>query len=365
MAAILNPNSGAHHSETAARSKRAVTVGADAIDDFDDVIDVRSPAEFALDHVPGAINCPVLDNEERARVGTLYAASPFDAKKLGAALVSKNIARHIEARFQDRGREWRPLVYCWRGGKRSAALAHVLREIGWQAATLEGGYRAYRRAVVSELEELPSRYEFEVICGATGSGKSRLLAALAARGAQVLDLEAIAQHRGSVLGDMPGAPQPSQKMFDSLVRDRLRRLDSRRAVLVEAESKKIGQLQVPEALLEKMRAGACIRVEVSVAERVRFLIDEYGHFLENPAGLKEKLLCLKHLYGAEVIERWLAKADAGNWSELVGELLERHYDPAYRKSTLRNFPGSESARTVALDALSPEAIERAAAQLAR
>jgi len=362
MAAVLNP-AGAF--EAGARPKRSGAVGVDAIGDFDQVIDVRSPAEFALDHVPGAINCPVLDNEERERVGTLYARSPFDAKKLGAALVSKNIARHIESRFQDRGREWRPLVYCWRGGKRSAALAHVLREIGWQAATLEGGYRAYRRAVVSALAELPSRYSFEVICGATGSGKSRLLEALAARGAQVLDLEAIAQHRGSVLGDLPGAPQPSQKMFDSLVRDRLLRFDPRRPVMVEAESKKIGQLQVPSALLEKMREGRCIRVDVPVAERVRFLIEEYRHFLENPAGLKEKLLCLKGLYGGEVIERWVAQAQAGSWSELVGELLERHYDPAYRKSTLRNFPGSENAHAVALNELSAEALERAAAGLAR
>src|SRR5262252_8185785 len=227
MAAIFYPGTAG----AGARPKSLGVVGVDSIDDFDEIVDVRSPAEFALDHVPGAISCPVLDDEERARVGTLYASSPFDAKKLGAALVSKNIARHIESRFRDRDREWRPLVYCWRGGKRSAALAHVLREIGWQASTLDGGYRAYRRAVVSELAELPSRYEFEVICGATGSGKSRLLEALAARGAQVLDLEAVARHRGSVLGDMPGAPQPSQKMFDSVVRDRLRRLDPQRPVL--------------------------------------------------------------------------------------------------------------------------------------
>jgi tRNA 2-selenouridine synthase len=361
MAAILYPGTAG----AGARPKSLGVVGVESIDDFDEIVDVRSPAEFALDHVPGAISCPVLDDEERARVGTLYASSPFDAKKLGAALVSKNIARHIESRFRDRDREWRPLVYCWRGGKRSAALAHVLREIGWQASTLDGGYRAYRRAVVSELAELPSRYEFEVICGATGSGKSRLLEALAARGAQVLDLEAIARHRGSVLGDLPGAPQPSQKMFDSVVRDRLRRLDPQRPVLIEAESKKIGQLQVPAALLEKMRAGRCIRVEVPVSARVRFLLEEYRHFLSDPAMLKDKLACLRSLYGAEVIERWTALADARAWDDLVSELLVRHYDPAYRKSTLRNFPGSDGARTVELGELSPAAIEGAAAELAR
>src|SRR4029077_15152996 len=176
------------------------------------------PGEFALDHVPGALNCPVLDDEERARVGTMYKQdSAFDARKEGAALVSRNIARHIEERFRGRGRDWRPLVYCWRGGQRSASMAHVLREVGWDAATLEGGYRAYRREVIAQLDRMPQGFRFQVVCGATGSGKSRLLAALAAQGAQVLDLERLARHRGSLLGELPGEPQPSQKMFDSLV----------------------------------------------------------------------------------------------------------------------------------------------------
>jgi tRNA 2-selenouridine synthase len=360
MAAILsaNPPSGA-------RPRAQTTVNVAQLESFDEIVDVRSPAEFALDHIPRAVNCPVLDNEERARVGTLYARSPFEARKLGAALVSKNIARHLESRFLDRAREWRPLVYCWRGGQRSAAMAHVLSQIGWHAATLEGGYRAYRRGVVADLAELPPRFRFAVICGATGSGKSRLLDALAAQGAQVLDLEAIARHRGSLLGDVPGAPQPSQKMFDSVIWDRLRALDAQREVFVEAESKKIGQLQVPTVLLERMRAGRCVRLEVPVAERVRFLIEEYGHFLRDPATLKEKLTGLRSLYGGETIDRWSALADAKAWSELVSELLVYHYDPAYRRSTARNFTGSESARVVELQALSPAALAHTAAELAR
>jgi tRNA 2-selenouridine synthase len=346
--------------------KQSETVTVAQLGAFDEVIDVRSPSEFALDHVPDAVNCPVLDDEERERVGTTYKqASPFDAKKAGAALVSRNIARHIEERFRDRAREWRPLVYCWRGGKRSGALAHVLREIGWPAATLEGGYREYRREVVRALETLPGRFRFEVICGATGSGKSRLLEALGARGAQVLDLEAIARHRGSVLGDLPGDPQPSQKMFDTLVWDRLRHFDTKRPVLVEAESKKIGQLQVPGVLLERMRGSPCIRIEAPVAERVRFLIDEYRHFLEDPAELKAKLACLRSLYGHEIIDRWATQIDAGEWDALVTDLLIAHYDPAYRRSTLRNFPASERGRVVKLDALTGESFLRAAAELIR
>jgi len=177
--------------------KQQHTVDMTALDDFDEIVDVRSPAEFTLDHIPHAVNCPVLDDEERARVGTLYKqVSPFEARKVGAALVAKNVARHIELHFASRDERWKPLIYCWRGGKRSRAMAHVLREIGWNAATLAGGYQTFRRAVLAQLEQLPSRLEYRVVCGPTGSGKSRLLQALAAYGAQVLDLELLAKHRG-------------------------------------------------------------------------------------------------------------------------------------------------------------------------
>jgi tRNA 2-selenouridine synthase len=340
----------------------AVTVA--QLDAFDEVIDVRSPAEFALDHVPEAVNCPVLDDVERAHVGTLYKqVSPFDAKKIGAALVSKNIARHIEERFRGRDRGWRPLVYCWRGGQRSAAMAHVLRQVGWDAATLEGGYRAYRREVMAQLDETPQRFRFRVVCGATGSGKSRLLAALAAQGAQVLDLERLARHRGSLLGELPGEPQPSQKMFDSLVWSALKRLVPARPVFVEAESKKIGQLQVPGQLLDRMREGECLRLEVPAAERVRFLTEEYRHFLEDPAALKEKLKCLTSRYGRAVIGRWLAQTDSGAWGELVADLLATHYDPSYLRAATQNYLHYDEARRLSLERLDQTGMAHAAAQL--
>jgi tRNA 2-selenouridine synthase len=334
------------------------------LDAFDEVIDVRSPAEFALDHAPGALNFPVLDDEERARIGAIYAqVSPFDAKKLGAALVAKNIARHIEENFHTHARDWRPLVYCWRGGKRSAAMAHVLREIGWHAATLDGGYRAYRREVLAQLKVLPQRFRYRVVCGATGSGKSRLLEALAAQGAQALDLEHIARHRGSVLGDLPGEPQPSQKMFDSLVWNALRRFDSNHPVFVEAESRKIGRLQVHAALLDRMREGECLCMEVPVAERMRFLIAEYRHFLDRPAALKEKLYHLAPLHGRAVIERWFAQADAGAWPELVSDLLLTHYDPAYLRAMSGNYAGYDNGEPLQVAQLDESGLRRAAARL--
>jgi tRNA 2-selenouridine synthase len=344
--------------------KHASIVTVAQLGDFDEIIDTRSPSEFALDHVPGATNFPVLDDAERARIGTIYKqVSPFEAKKLGAALVSRNIARHIESDFARRARDWRPLVYCWRGGKRSGAMAHVLREIGWHAATLEGGYRAYRREVVAQLETLPRRFDYLVVCGATGSAKSRLLERLAARGAQVLDLERMACHRGSLLGDLPDEPQPPQKRFDSLLWDTLRKFDAARPVYVEAESKKIGQLQVPAALLERMREGRCIRIEAPIAERVRFLLEEYRHFLADPEGLKAKLAGLTGLYGREVISRWNAHVDARAWEALVADLLVNHYDPAYKRSTLRNYPDLDRTSVLRLDRLDPEGIDRGVSEL--
>ena len=240
------------------------------LSDYDDIIDVRSPAEFAEDHVPGAINAAVLNNSERARIGTLYKqTSPFEAQRLGAALIARNIALHLETQFNQRPREWRPLVYCWRGGQRSAAMAHVLAQVGWRVGQLQGGYKIFRRHVIDELNALPVRYQFRVICGATGSGKSRLLQVLQAQGAQVLDMEKLAQHRGSLLGNLPGQNQPAQKMFETRLWDALRRYDARFPVFVEAESRQIGLLAIPTNLLEQIRQAECIAIETVTPARVK------------------------------------------------------------------------------------------------
>jgi len=331
---------------------------------FDALLDARTPSEFAEDHIPGALSVPVLDDAERAKVGTLYKqVSPFEAKKAGGALVAKNVARHIEDHFKSKPKDWKPLVYCWRGGKRSSAMAHILREIGWDARTLEGGYRAYRRMVVSRLEDLPSKFDFIVVHGPTGSGKSRLLGALAKAGAQALDLEALAAHRGSVLGNLPGRPQPSQKMFESRLLDALRRLDPARAVFVEGESRKIGQLHVPEALIERMRAAQCVRLDASLDTRVTLLLDEYRHFVEDRAALEAQLDCLAGLHGRERIAQWKALGAARNWREFVSRLLVEHYDPAYRKSSTHNFARLADARAIRIASAEETAFTEAAEDL--
>ena len=328
---------------------------------FDAVIDARTPAEYALDHIPGAVSAPVLDDAQRAEVGMLYKqVSPFEAKKLGAALIAQNVARHIETLFRGKEKCWRPLIYCWRGGKRSGAMAHILREVGWDASTLAGGYRAYRRWVVDELATLPSQLEFIVVHGPTGSGKSRFLAALAKGGAQVLDLEGLAAHRGSVLGSLPNAPQPSQKWFESQLLAQLEQFGRSRPVYVEAESKKIGQIQVPEALMARMRGSRCITLDTNAATRVSLLLDEYRHFLEDRDALNAQLDCLVALHGRERINEWKALAAAGKWREFVERLLVQHYDPAYRRSSMKNYPQLIEAPAVRIASADSSAFDAAA-----
>lgn len=306
---------------------------------FDDIIDVRSPSEFRDDHIPGAVNFPVLNDEERARVGTIYKqVSAFNAKKIGAALVARNIADHIERHFAAKPKGWRPLVYCWRGGSRSGAMTHILNQIGWRARQLEGGYKAYRSEVLAALQTLPGRFRYKVVCGPTGSGKSRLLAALAELGAQVLDLEGLAAHRGSILGNLPDAEQPPQKLFESLLWQTLQQFDPEQPVFVEAESKKIGNIRVPDALLSEMwQHGQCIRIEMAKTQRIALLKEEYRHFLENPESLIQKLDHLTGYHGKGVIRKWQELSDKRAWDELVAELLEKHYDPAYNKSTSKHY----------------------------
>jgi len=335
------------------------------LDRFATIVDARSPGEFAEDRLPNAVNWPSLHDEERALVGTEYKqVSPFAARKRGAALVARNVAAHVERHVADKAHDWTPLVYCWRGGKRSGALATVLDQIGFRVHLLEGGYRAFRRAVVAELEALPARVAWRVVCGPTGSGKSRLLAALAAQGAQVLDLEALANHRGSVLGLVPGSAQPSQKAFDTLVWNTLRRLDPARPVFVESESKKIGELRVPEALVQRMRASPCLWLELPIGARVALLIDEYDFFVADVETFCGRLDALRALRGNEVVDAWQETARSGAIAAVVRDLLDRHYDPIYLESMRRNFSGVQAPLLVVRWDGSDASLAAAAAQAA-
>jgi len=334
------------------------------LDRFDAILDVRSPSEFAEDHIPGAINCPVLNDEERQRIGTMYKQiNAFEAKKVGAALVARNIACHIDSLLMDKPRDWKLLIYCWRGGNRSESMTHILTKIGWPAVQLNGGYKEYRRHVNTALMELPSRLRFQVVCGTTGSGKSRLLQTLASKGAQVLDLEQLAAHRGSVLGHLPAEPQPTQKTFESSIWQALRRFTPDHVIFVESESKKVGNLRVPDALREKMRASSCISLALPRSQRVQLLMEDYAHFVVHPERLNTQLDCLIPLHGKEKIARWQAMALSGAMETLVDELLTNHYDPAYLRSIDRNFVQASQATPLELKDISPATFNAAAESL--
>ena len=347
-----------------ANAAHSGTITVADLDIYRDIIDARSEGEYAEDFIPGAVNHPVLNNEERARVGTLNAeASAFEAKRMGAALVARNIAAMLEQHFADKPRDWAPLIYCWRGGKRSRSLTLVLREIGFKAVQLEGGYKAYRARVATELTGLPKAFRYVTICGCTGTGKTALLHALRDAGAQIIDLEGLANHKGSLLGESVTAPQPTQKRFDSSLWVALRRLDPTRPVFVESESKKIGLVQMPESMREQMAAGDCVWLDVPVAARVTHLRGEYEHFVNDPMLLMKKLAPLKALRGGDMLGQWQALASAGNIDGVVESLLVDHYDPLYTTAIKRNYPGLSTARHLAIESLTAEALRRAAEAL--
>ncbi|MGR3483784.1 MAG: tRNA 2-selenouridine(34) synthase MnmH [Paracoccaceae bacterium] len=331
---------------------------------FDALIDVRSPAEYAEDHVPGAINLPVLSNEERARVGTIYVRqSPFLARKIGAAMVFRNAADHLAGPLSAMEGGWRPLVYCWRGGQRSGAMTWMLREVGWRADVIAGGYRTYRRLVHAALYDGRVPHRIVLLDGNTGTAKTDMLAQVADLGGQVLDLEGLANHRGSLLGAMPGG-QPSQKAFESRLASVLHAADPARPLLLEAESNKVGELLIPPALWAAMKAAPRVRIEAPIAARAAYLARAYADLLDDAprmSGLLDRLVAHR---GAEVVAGWQAALAEGRRVDLCRDLMVEHYDRAYARSRAAHGAGARDA-VVALDGLAEGDVAAAAPRVLR
>ncbi|AQS49120.1 tRNA 2-selenouridine(34) synthase MnmH [Thioclava nitratireducens] len=329
--------------------------------DFDTIIDVRSPSEFAEDHIPGAINLPVLDDEERARVGTIYKqVAPFDARKIGAALVAQNAAKHLQGPLADKEGGWRPLVYCWRGGQRSGSFATILKQVGWRVELVEGGYKAFRSLVV-EAGQAAMPCPVVVLDGNTGTAKTDILKAARAQGAQVIDLEGLANHRGSLFGAMEGG-QSSQKDFETRLIMEIAALDPARPVLLEAESSKIGDLQLPSGIWAAIKDAPRVRIRAPLAERAEYLARAYADITADPDRLLGVLDQLRPFQPAERVAAWQAQAQAGEYAALAGELMRDHYDPRYEKHRARHV---EQERVIEAESLAPEAIEGIAAQVVR
>ena len=343
-------------------NKRPATVA--DLASFDAIVDARSPAEYALDHIPGAINCPVLDDDERRIVGTLYKQQgAFEARRVGGAMVAANLARHLREHFADKPAKWKPLIYCWRGGMRSGSMVTWLRLVGWDAQQLAGGYKRWRQHVVELIDTLAPTLPLRELSGPTGSAKTRVLQALAELGEQVLDLEEYAAHKGSVLGDLPGIPQPSQKQFETRIAAALGGFDLSRTIFIEAESRKIGRLMLPTSLLTRLRESPCIEIDATPAARLAYLLRDYAYLGDEPAALAAKLARLSELQSRETLGRWIGWAESRELAPLFAELMALHYDPHYARSQGTHLAGFASAERIAVGDLSESGIKRLAQEI--
>ena len=295
------------------------------------LIDARSPAEFAEATIPGAINIPILDDAERDEVGTLYKqVGKAAARRRGVALVAPKIPAMVEqAADLQSGTALPVVVFCWRGGMRSLALTQFLELAGIPACQLLGGHKGFRRHVLDFFEQ-GQWGRLIVLRGLTGVGKTHYLHRLAEIGAPVIDLEGLANHRGSAFGNLGLPPQPTQKMFEALVWNELCRIPQGAFALVEGESRHIGRVALPIRLYDSLQAETSIWLKTDMSTRIKNILADYPALDGLKANFTEPIRALKERLGKKTVNRYLELLDAGEWAGLVRELMENYYDPLYQ-----------------------------------
>lgn len=300
-----------------------------AFSSFDEVIDVRSPAEYEEDHIPGSINLPVLNNEQRAMVGLEHKQKgPFSARRLGAQIISRNIATILGEHLSAKDKAFKPLIYCWRGGKRSGSLAEICRQIGWPTTVLKGGYKSYRKLVANNLYKETFPFNIILLGGNTGTGKTEILEALPNFGVQVLNLEKLAEHRGSIFGKT-ALDQPTQKCFESRIIEALTTFDPSHTIIIEAESCNIGKVAIPPSLWQKMKKAGRINLQAPLETRVNYCLQSYRSMIPNGQDLLDLIDKLAPFHAKKLVMEWKNLATGGDFEKLVTQLLFHHYDPRY------------------------------------
>ncbi|MBT9166999.1 MAG: tRNA 2-selenouridine synthase [Syntrophomonadaceae bacterium] len=296
------------------------------------LVDVRSPGEFFEARIPGAVNMPLFEDEERMKLGATYWQEGTEqAKLLGLSLVAPRLPQLVEKILAlAAGREI--VLYCWRGGMRSGSLLSVMEVMGYPVWQLQGGYKAFRRQVVSYLSNVNIQVPVFVLNGLTGVGKTLLLRELASCGAPVLNLEEMANHRGSVFGAIGLGASRSQKDFESLLFLALCDLQGASYLLVEGEGKKIGPVVLPDFLYQAMREGHHLLLEAEIELRVERILKEYAGMTDNRQALAAAVLVLQKKLGREKCELLIAKISQGDYRTVARTLCTDYYDLYYRDS---------------------------------
>jgi len=294
------------------------------------LVDARTPLEYEEDHIPGAINVPLLSNEERAEIGTLYKqCGPHEARLRGLELTARRFPAMVGEISAAAG--GRPiLVYCWRGGLRSKTVVAILQLTGFAAVQLEGGYKAFRKHVISSFEPFRPPGPLVVLHGMTGIGKTTFLLGLSSREFSVVDLEGLACHRGSAFGELGLNQTLSQKHFETIVWDAFRKVPAERPVIIEGESKRIGKVSMPGDMYEVMQGSLKVWCEASLETRVQRLTAEYG-VPEYRSGMEEALSRIKKRLGGDKFSEISGYLSRWEMTPFMTELIRQYYDKVYYK----------------------------------